>query len=534
MNKLFLIIVFLALIISCKKTDTKPANNEKVIDSSRIATPKIIKDNERKILIDTTQITAFKSHLLMNFYKSSGFETVWGNYKKRQYVLLQLKNAEDFGLNPTDYHHKELENFEKSISNLNDNELTQYDLSLTKNFQKFLTHLYKGKLDPKKIYTDWDLKAKEFNVNEVLISAFNTDELQTALHKSQPKTYTYQRLLKALKIINTFPEDKTQKITIEDKIVYNDTTPEIIKIKKKLQYWKDLSPKEPLTQYYNQNTFDAVKKFQNRHGLTPDGVIGKGTVWAFNHSKEERKHQIIANLERWRWFTDELAENYVIINIPDFSLNVIEQKDTTVTRSIVVGSSTRKTPIITSTLKTIVFNPTWTVPPTILKEDIVPAMIKNRNYLKKKNITIFNSNGDTIDPLNWNEKNPHAYRYVQKPGRDNSLGLMKILFPNSHSVYLHDTNHRNLFGRQNRSLSSGCVRVENPLELAEHLLDDEVNWSAEKIDTLIVSEKTKAVRISKKYELYQWYWTAWSDNNQLQFRRDIYNLDADLYIKLRN
>lgn len=534
MNKLYLIIAVFLLFINCKKEDANNVSIDNTFDSSSIATPTIVKDDERKIAIDSNQISAFKSQLLFNFYKSSNFETVWGNYKKRQFVLFQIKKAEDFGLNPTDYQISTLEGFEKKISQLNDKELVQYDLNLTKNFQKFLIHLYKGKLDPKKLYTDWDLKSKDFNVNEVLINAFNTDDLNIALNKSQPKTFTYQKLLKALKIINTFPEDKTEKISVEEKIVQNDSTPEIIKIKKKLQYWKDLSSKEPLTPKYNQKTFDAVKLFQSRHGLTSDGVIGKGTVWALNHTKEERKHQIIANLERWRWYTDELAENYVIVNIPGFSLNVVQQKDTTVTRNIVVGSSTRKTPIISSTLKTIVFNPTWTVPPTILKEDVVPAMIKNRNYLAKKNITIFNSNGDTINPLEWNEKNPHAYRYVQKPGRNNALGLMKILFPNSHSVYLHDTNHRGNFNRQNRSLSSGCVRVENPLELAQHLLDDEDNWSTAKIDTLIVSKKTKAVRITKKYELYQWYWTAWSDNNQLQFRRDIYNLDAALYAKLRN
>lgn len=137
----------------------------------------------------------------------------------------------------------------------------------------------------------------------------------------------------------------------------------------------------------------------------------------------------------------------------------------------------------------MVFNPTWTVPPTILKEDVVPAMKRNRNYLAKKNITIYDTSGNVVEPHAWNENKPNNYRYVQSPGYNNSLGLMKILFPNHHSVYLHDTNHRNYFERSNRSLSSGCVRVENPLELAQHILDDPERFSKEKIDTIIASKK---------------------------------------------
>ena len=222
------------------------------------------------------------------------------------------------------------------------------------------------------------------------------------------------------------------------------------------------------------------------------------------------------------------------MNIPNYSLNVVENNDTTVVRKVVVGTIKRKTPILTSALKTIVFNPTWTVPPTILKEDIVPAMKRNRNYLKNKDIAIYDSTNKIVEPNQWNPNKPHNYRYVQSPGIWNSLGLIKILFPNSHSVYLHDTNHRNLFGMHNRSLSSGCVRVENPLELAQHLLNDPKNWSKEKIDSVITTKKTSTIKITKQYAIYLWYWTAWSENNKLIFRDDIYDLDRDLYARLRN
>jgi murein L,D-transpeptidase YcbB/YkuD len=529
MRKLYFLLV-ICIFIGCKK------DTPKTIPVVKKKAPAIILTDERKVEIDTATISVFKSETLKQFYISSENKTVWGNLKKRTYVLSQLKNADQLGLEPEDYKATQLKKFEDRISSLSDTDLATYDILLTYNFEKYLNHLYKGKLDPKKLYTDWDLEEKTFDVNNVLIKAFNKNRLDSIVDNIQPKSETYKQLLKALEIINTFPDDDIKTIELaEKKISLNDTNTVLITIKKRLLYWNDITGKDSsLTKIYNKKTFEAIKNFQERHGLASDGVIGQGTISALNYSKEKRKQQIIANLERWRWFTTDFAENYFLINIPDYSLNVVESQDTTLTRNIVVGTSKRKTPIITSVLRTVVFNPTWTVPPTILKEDVVPAMKRNRNYLANKNITIYDTSGNVVEPIAWNENKPNNYRYVQSPGYNNSLGLMKILFPNHHSVYLHDTNHRNYFGRNNRSLSSGCVRIENPLELAQHILNDSVNYSKQKIDTIIASKKTTSIRITKKYALYQWYWTAWSKKNQLIFRADIYNLDSDLYAKLRN
>nr|WP_294786531.1 L,D-transpeptidase family protein [uncultured Flavobacterium sp.] len=527
MKKLYFLVV-LCIFVSCKKETLKPA------PAIKKNVPAILLTEERKVQIDTATLSTFKSETLKQFYLASENQTVWGNLNKRKYVLSQLENADKLGLEPEDYKATQLKKFETRVGSLSDSELGAYDILLTYNFEKYLNHLYKGKLDPKKLYNNWDLEEKTFDVNNVLIKAFNKNKLDSVVDNIQPKTQIYKQLLKALEIINTFPDEDIDSIESKDKIVLRDTNTALVKIKKRLLYWNDMSGKDSLNKIYDQKTFEAVKKFQERHGLASDGVIGAGTINALNYSKERRKKQIIANLERWRWYPNEFAENYFIINIPDYSLNVVENQDTTLVRNIVVGTSKRRTPVITSFLKTVVFNPTWTVPPTILKEDVVPAMKRNRNYLAKKNITIYDTSGNVVDPSSWNENKPNNYRYVQSPGYSNSLGLMKILFPNHHSVYLHDTNHRNIFGRNNRSMSSGCVRVENPLELAQHILDVDGNWPQDRIDTIIASKKTMSFKITKKYALYQWYWTAWSKKNQLLFRADIYNLDSDLYAKLRN
>ncbi|WP_276378593.1 murein L,D-transpeptidase [Flavobacterium sp. H4147] len=527
MKKLYFFLLVCSL-IGCKKEEPKK------IPAAIGKAPEIILTDERKVEIDTAILSTFKSETLKQFYASSDNKTVWGNLEKRNYVLSQLKNADKLGLEPEDYKASQLLKFESRISSLNDANLATYDILLTYNFEKFLNHLYKGKLNPKTLYSDWDLDEKTFDVNNVLIKAFNKNKLDSIVDNIQPKSLTYKELIKSLEIINSFPDEDIKTIESLKKITVKDTNSALIAIKQKLLFWKDMSGKDSLTNIYDAKTFESVKKFQARHGLADDGVIGPGTISALNYSKERRKQQIIANLERWRWYPNELAENYFIINIPDYSLNVVENQDTTLVRNVVVGTSKRRTPVITSILKTVVFNPTWTVPPTILKEDVVPAMKRNRNYLAKKNITIYDTSGNVVDPQAWNENKPGNYRYIQSPGYNNSLGLMKILFPNHHSVYLHDTNHRNYFVRSNRSLSSGCVRVENPLELAKHILNDSVRFSKDRIDTIIASKKTMSFKINKKYALYQWYWTAWCKKNQLIFRADIYNLDSDLYSKLRH
>ena len=520
--------MILCFFISCKKDQkTKPSKAKKAL-------PAIVITDARTVDIDTALINAYKSETLKQFYLSSDNKTIWGNLKKRTYVLSQLKKSDELGLNPNDYRVKKMDNYEKQINKLDNKQLAEYDLLLTHNFEKYVTHLYEGKLNPKYLYRDWALADKDLDINTALVKSFNHNTLDSLVENIQPKTRTYKQLLKALQLINTFPDDNIKTIESAEKIVLKDTSAALINIKKRLLYWNDLSGKDSLTAIYDDKTFEAVKKFQSRHGLVSDGIIGASTIHALNFSKQKRKHQIIANLERWRWYPNELAENYFIINIPDYSMQVVENQDTTAVRKVVVGTSKRKTPVLTSTLKSIVFNPTWTVPPTILKEDVVPAMKRNRNYLRNKNITIYDTAGHVVDPWNWNENRPHSYRYIQSPGYNNSLGLIKIMFPNNYSVYLHDTNHRNYFERSNRSLSSGCVRIENPLELAQHILDDSKNWSKDKIDTIIARKKTTSIRITKKYKLYQWYWTAWSENDKLIFRYDVYNLDEDLYSKLRN
>ena len=522
------ILLFILSLFSCKK-------EPKVIAFDN----KIIKDTVLNIIIRPIHpnLLEGKSDSLMAYYQKLNFHEIWYLEENRKDLINEIKSCFEDGLNPNDYEIKIIEDLESKRSELNDEDIVKYDILLTETFEKLANHLHKGKLNPKKLYTDWDLATKEIALSPLLEKGIKEKKIASTFKDLKPNHIVYQSLKKSLIEIDELPNITFEKITVKNKIVLNDTLPEMVKIKKRLAYWKDFKNKDSLiTWAYDSLTFKAVKRFQARHGLSQDGVIGIGTIKALNSTKSERIEQIIANLERWKWYPSDLGEQYLIANIPDYMLHYVRGKDTIAKHRIVVGTPKRKTPILTSKLSNFVFNPTWTIPPTIIKEDLKPAATKNRDYFPSRQLTIYNSSGKIVNPNDWNPAKANNYRYVQKPGNNNSLGLVKLNFANRHSVYLHDTNHRDYFVKTYRSLSSGCVRVENPLVLTQQILSkiNPEKWSGKEIDSILKLEKTKTVSVKDTVNIYLFYWTSWLENGKLQFREDIYELDKELYLKLRN
>jgi L,D-transpeptidase YcbB len=526
-----LFLVILIITSSCKKDNLK--HNIEIAAKTEITIQDTVREGI-KFKIDTVFFRGFRNKNLITFYSRYNYETVWHNSKTRKSILKLLQSAEKEGLNPYDYQIGKLINLEEKLHDLDVDGIIKYDLLITYNLQKYIQHITIGKMKPKKLYNDWELKTKTIDINKILIEAYENNNYKETIEQYEPNHDIYKRLKKALGIVNSFPKDNLNKISIKEKIIPNDTNINIINIKKRLIFWHDLEQQDDLTKIYDTQTKKAIKRFQLRHGLAVDGVIGKSTVAALNFNKKDRIHQIITNLERWRWYPNDFGNHYILINIPDYKLIVVNNNDTVRSHKVIVGTTKRKTPILTSKLSYFVFNPTWTVPPTILREDIIPATLKNRSYLTEKNITIYDASGNIVNPYNWQLSKAKSYRYVQSPGTFNSMGMVKIIFPNRFSVYLHDTNHREYFSKRNRSISSGCVRVENPLELTEHLLDDSEKWNLERITDSLIDGKTKKINIKQKVNLHILYWTAWIEDSNLIFRDDIYNLDADLFKKLRN
>lgn len=522
-------LIFAALIcvvVSCKK-ETAPA----AVPKTEVS----LKRDAKSIAFDSTLLADKKDETLTNFYRHYGFATVWFNPAERKKIAQILQSSQAEGLNPTDYKIKKLEKLESRFDKLSDQEVLEYDWLLTRMLQKYTWHLSNGKLNPKNLYRDWDLDQNPVHINKVLFAGISGDSLEAAVQSVGQKHQIYMGLKKALAKLEDYAKDTVKAMVFTQKIVRGDSSRLMPSVKRKLMLWKELDAQDTLTVWYDKKTVKAVRNFQRRHGLNPDGVIGKSTIEALNFTPEQRKHQIIANLERWRWFPHDMGSHFIIVNIPGYYLRVIKDRDTIERKRIVVGKAERKTPVLSATFNNIVFNPTWTVPPTIIREDLVPDATNNRGYFAARNITIYNSKGQPVDPVKWDPSRPRAYRYVQSPGYHNSLGVVKFNFPNHYSVYLHDTNHRDYFSRHARSLSSGCVRVEDPLPLAAYMLNDSIKWSRAKIDTLVATHQTKTIALRQKIRLHQLYWTAWMERNgDLEFRPDIYNLDEGLYKALRN
>ena len=570
MMKKFCIFIVLLFVVfmSCKNSKKEVfVESEDYFDTIRKVTVHAIPED----------LLADKTDSIRSFYKQFNNHEIWVDRENREDLISQIEKTKFEGLNPEDYNINKIFQLELRTDSLQLEEKLAYDILLTQTYEKLTNHYYRGKLNPNDVYDNWDLFDKKLSIAKLLKEAIETKKIAASIKNLLPTHPVYLSLKQALTEIDKLPASKFDSIDKKIKIKFNDNLDVVKKIKQRLAYWKDLKQEDTLyTKKYDVKMLESVKKFQARHGLFADGVIGIGTINALNYNKETRKGQILANLERWRWFSRNLGDQYILINLPNYQLDYIKNNDTIATHKIVCGRPKRMTPILSSKLSNFVFNPTWTVPPTIIKEDLMVEASANRNYFYKNRITIYKGKNTIISPNDWDPEKAESYRYVQTPGYNNSLGLVKFDFPNNHLVYLHDTNHRDYFDYKYRALSSGCVRVQHPVNLAKKVLADQDNgrWKSlevirkeraekeaklklnknykpiqlsleevaekqkrlaeekDEIDKIITKNETYYIKVKQPIYIHQLYWTSWSDKNGLQFREDIYNLDSVLYNKL--
>ena len=268
----------------------------------------------------------------------------------------------------------------------------------------------------------------------------------------------------------------------------------------------------------NSNKYDAelvaaVKKFQLRNGYKPDSLISPKHINRMNIPISERIKQIMVNMERCRWISPEIAKakEFIVVNIPSYKLNLYRDGKSDFESPVVVGAVMTKTVIFSGNMSYIVFSPYWNIPQSIINKDVKPGMKKNKNYLAAHN-------------MEWNNG-----QVRQKPGKNNSLGLVKFMFPNSHNIYLHDTPSKSLFEKESRAFSHGCIRVGKPRDLAITILKDDPNWTPEKIDKAMNAGKESSYTLKHKIPVYIGYFTAWvGDNGEINFYEDVYDRDQSL------
>ena len=284
------------------------------------------------------------------------------------------------------------------------------------------------------------------------------------------------------------------------------------------------------TDTYDEKLVYAVKHFQTRHGLEADGVIGPRTFLALNQPVSFRIDQLRSSLERARWTLRDVDSDYVLVNIAGAETLLFQDGSLKWKTRSIVGQEYRKTPVFRDVISYMEFNPTWTVPASIFRKDKLARIRNDPAYLSRGGYTVRGADGKTLDPasVNWWSENP-GVTLVQQPGPKNALGRVKFMFPNQYAVYLHDTDDRSLFDRSERNLSSGCVRVENPFQLADLLMRDAPDWNSERREAILNSGKTTRIDLLKPIPILITYYTAWATpSGEVEFREDIYDRDPAL------
>lgn len=551
------------LLSSCSKhvsPSNTSANAKNRADSSLLA----VKPTLKSVLIDTAS-AAFQNRLplvaedayyntrvngkVLSFYTANSFHTKWlcdrGAGELYFTALDLLKNSHLNGLSPEDY---DVAGIEARVNTLyhpevTSKEIADLDIHISEMFFLYTTHLREGRIrsvnnNGKSIWKRIDKPVTSVDV-DLLVAATTSDDLANCIIQAQPTSEQYAKLQNALKYYRSLDEATSEvlpAISVKSAVKPGERNVSIPLIRKKLSL-------TDTTQYpfmadiegvvdsllYDPVLADAVKKFQSRHGLLADGVIGEKTLRFLNQSFRDKAELIALNMERLRWLPSKYSDNYVVVNVPEFKLHVYKDQKQELEMRVIVGSSSKPTPIFTEQLEHIVFSPTWTVPVSIIKEEIIPHLRKDSSYYSTKNY-LFYKNDEVIDPTlePWKDAtiNPYAYRVIQNPGSDNSLGSVKFMMPNNLSVYLHDTPNHRLFTKDFRALSHGCVRLDEPAKFAQYLLRDQKGWTPERISKAMNDSIPSTIHLKKYYEVHIEYQTAWVDGNgQVNFREDIYGHD---------
>ncbi len=494
-------------------------------------------ETTRRLAVDDTELASLKA--LPRLYETNGYRQFWTPERLEVLRGLLRDSAQD-GLTPEDYHLAALTRLSPAAAAAGSDPRTQANLDLlaTDAFVLLLRHLYLGKVDPRSLDPQWNFEPRpvvDRDAVELVSDALTRGRLEETVAAARPNHWWYEKARASLAEYRALAaRGGWPSIPAGPALTIGASDSRIPILRRRLAATGDLSG-QPLDRIaFDEPLADAVRAFQRRHRLAADGAVGPATLAELNVPVEARILQIRVNLERARWVLHETAaDNFVLVDIAGFEVSYLRNQQTLWKARIQVGKSYRQTPIFKSTIDHVVFNPTWTVPPTILAKDILPEVRRNVGYLAAKKLDVLDRNGKTVDPasIDWSRQTAAAFPYLlrQGPGPDNALGRVKIMFPNPYFVYLHDTPSKALFEKDERAFSSGCIRVERPLELAELLLDDPKNWDSQSIGRALEAGATRTVRLSRPAVVLLMYWTiAPSDEGRTVFKRDPYGRDRRL------
>jgi len=471
-------------------------------------------------------------------YADQHYQLIWidGDRLSARYHTFSkaLAAADDHGL-PRSLYPLPIDDQAGNKVRISPDQAPDVDTRTTAAFLRYYTHLLGGRLDPRALQSLWTLRPERPDLVNALTTAVKKNDLEATMAGLAPQQPEYRELQKALVRYRAIAaKGGWPSIPANTQLKPNQQSQVVPVLRHRLAIEGDLDPSHETdpSHVFDADTLAAVKRFEERHRIKPDGIVDPATVTALNVPVEQRIRTIELNLERWRWLPDPMPARYFIVNVPDFHLEAIEDGNPVLAMRVVVGEPDNKTPIFADSMTHVVFSPYWNVPAGIAKDETIPRAARDPRFLDRNNMEVVTASGAVVDPSSIDWSNPGALRIRQRPGSGNALGGVKFIFPNNFDVYLHDTNATTLFDRIERGLSHGCVRVEEPHKLAQYVLREQTEWTPEAIAAAMTSGQEKHVKLTTPIPVYIVYKTAWVHDGGVRFLKDLYGYDADQAARL--
>jgi murein L,D-transpeptidase YcbB/YkuD len=440
--------------------------------------------------------------------------------------------AEAEGLWPNDYYLVELADLADATT-LED--YVAIELAMSGAVMRYGSDIHRGRLNPQSLPGEFDYDRRAMDLTAVAEGAAAASDLDAFLLALAPQHDYYQDLRGALADARAWVDrGGWPEVPVAGTVRPGESSSVVPAIRERLARTGHYDGEPGVGgNVLDEALVAAIEQFQEEHGLAVDGVVGPRTYAALNVTAEQRVNQIIAGMERWRWLPPDLGSEYILVNIPDYQLTIVSGGVPIRQMDIIVGRRDRQTPLFSSALSYLEFNPTWTVPTSIAVRDMLPHLLEDPSYLSRQNITLYSSWGADRVPVspesvNWEEVGSgiRSYMLRQSPGPGNALGRVKFMMANNFAVYLHDTPSRSLFYRAHRTFSSGCVRVEDPMWLADYLLADRDGWSESYRQSILASGRTTRVDMPAPMPVHLAYVSVWVDDlGEVQYREDVYGVD---------
>ncbi len=469
-----------------------------------------------------------------SFYEARGYRPLWFNGSDVSSQLIALKRrmagAASLGLDPDDYATPHV----ADRRYYNSKRLGHADVEFSLAVARFVAHLSSGRIKPTDVSRLITMEPQRPEIASVLTELSQAPSVDMALHRYEPQHPQYRALKAKLAELRALGEEDDRIVVPDGKMLKPGKSDERVAL---LRERLDIAlPAETAATLYDETLVEAVRAFQEENGLSVDGIVGPQTLLALNgRSREEDIASILANMERWRWMPGDLGAFHVLVNVPEFKTRVFDDGEIVHETRVVVGKPRNPTPMFSHAIDHFVVNPYWNVPTSILKNEMMPSIRANpHGYFARHGYQVLaNIKGRMrlVHPasVNWHAINPRSVRVRQTPGSHNALGRIKFMFPNQHSVYLHDTPSKSLFKRDRRAFSHGCVRVQNPLDFAAAILPAAApDWNASRIERLY-GGKERRVNLDSPVPVHLSYFTtAVAADGELSRFEDIYGYDRKM------